>query len=349
MKKSINFLNITFNYLNKLRHSIIHSYIIHNYSMDLSKSEPVKYKLIDEDSSEQIDNMKVRPSIDVPPSQEPSMEQKIAEFKAKFQPVVYILTPCFASLCYVNYVHSLMRTKELFQKIGIPLKIEFCKNDSLVSRARNNLIARAMSDPTATHFLFIDNDITWEPSDILKLLVADRELVGGIYPLKNYDWNKLLHDPQNPYNSNVVQSLIQKKNASQLKNMLSDSVMVQSNLLKYNVNYLNTVLQIDKNMARVKHLATGFMMIRRPLLEKMMAAYPSTKYVDDVNFLKPEENEYAYALFDCGVEDGHYFSEDWLFCSRWTKMGGEIYVDVSINLTHTGIEDYKGCYVSTIM
>jgi hypothetical protein len=233
--------------------------------------------------------------------------------------------------------------------LNIPLKIEFCKNDSLVSRARNNLIARAMTDKDATHFLFIDNDISWDPADILKLLIADKDLVGGIYPLKNYDWEKLVKDPQNPYNSNVVQSWIQKKNDSQLKSMISDAGMVQFNLLRYNINYLSSTLEIQNNLTKVRHLATGFMMIRRKVIDTMMKAFPSTKYVDDVNFLKPEENDMAYALFDCGVEEGHYFSEDWLFCHRWSKMGGEIYVDVSINLTHTGIEDYRGCYVSTII
>lgn len=311
--------------------------------------ENIKYQVVDEDSTEQIDNIKIKPTIDSNKQDTVSIEQRVEQFKQNYNPVVYILTPCFASLCYVNYVHSLMRTIELFRKLGIVLKVEFCKNDSLVSRARNNLIARAMSDKTATHFMFIDNDITWEPNDILKLLLSEKELVGGIYPLKHYNWDKLINDPQNPYNSNVVQSMIQKKNNSQLKNMISDGIMIQSNLLKYNINYIDSVLQIDKNMARVKHLATGFMMIRRPMLEKMMKSFPSTKYVDDVNFLRPHENEFAYALFDCGVEDGHYFSEDWLFCSRWTKLNGEIYVDVSINLCHTGIEDYKGCYVSTIL
>ena len=262
------------------------------------ENENIKYEVVDEDKSQDIDTMKIKPSIQEAKGDTMTMEQKISEFKLKHNPVVYILTPCFASLCYVNYVHSLMRTTDLFRKLGIPLKVEFCKNDSLVSRERNNLIARAMTDKTATHFLFIDNDITWEPADILKLLLSEKELIGGIYPLKNYDWNKLLHDPQNPYNSNVVQSMIQKKNSSQLRTMLSDGVMIQSNLLKYNINYIDSVLQIDRNMARVKHLATGFMMIRRPVLEKMMKAFPSTKYVDDVNFLRPEENEYAYALFD---------------------------------------------------
>jgi hypothetical protein len=90
-------------------------------------------------------------------------------------------------------------------------------------------------------------------------------------------------------------------------------------------------------------------MIKRNTIEKMMEAFPSTKYVDDVHFLKPDENEFAYALFDCGVEDGHYYSEDWLFCHRWTKMGGEIFIDVSINLTHTGVEDYQGSYIASIL
>lgn len=278
-----------------------------------------------------------------------TFEQVIQEFLKRNKIKLYILTPCFASLCYVNYVHCLMATVELFRKLDIPLKIEFCKNDSLVSRARNNLIARAMSDPEATHFLFIDNDISWDPLDILKLLIAEKDLVGGIYPLKNYDWEKLVKDPQNPYNSNVIQTLLKKKNDSQLANLLSDSAMIQHNLLKYNINYVNQYLEINNNLAKVKHLATGFMMIRRSLLAHMMKAFPSTKYRDDVNFLKPEENAMAYALFDCGVEEGHYYSEDWLFCHRWTKMGGDVFVDVSINLTHTGIEDYRGCYISTII
>jgi hypothetical protein len=210
-------------------------------------------------------------------------------------------------------------------------------------------VARAMSDPAMTHVMFIDNDITWNPIDLLKLVIADKSIVGGVYPLKHYNWNKLVKDEANPYNSNVIQSWIQKKNASQLKDIIGDEDTVKFNLLSYNVNYLDNFLSIEHNLARVRHAATGFLMITRDVFEAMMQGFPSTKYVDDVHFLKPEENKFAYALFDCGVEEGHYFSEDWLFCSRWTKMGGEIYIDVSINLTHSGIEDYSGSYISSII
>ena len=278
-----------------------------------------------------------------------NFDEKIQKFIRENRPVLYILTPCFNGMCYINYVNSLMYTIEVFKKLGLELKIEFCKNDSLVSRARNNLIARAMTNKSATHFLFIDNDIAWDPIDILKLLISDKPIIGGIYPLKNYDWGKLIKDPQNPYNSNIVQSLLQKKNGSLLHNMITDEAMIQHNLLRYNINYMNNSIVIEDNLIKVRHLATGFMMIRRDTIEKMIIAFPSTKYVDDVQFLKPEENAMAYALFDCGVEDGHYFSEDWLFCQRWSKMGGDIYADISINLTHTGIEDYRGSYLSSII
>jgi len=263
---------------------------------------------------------------------------------AKTNPLsVVILTPCYGSQCYVNYVSSLLNTMSLFTNLGLKLRVEFCKNDSLVSRARNNLIAKAMHDEETTHMIFIDADITWNPVDIIKLILADKNIVGGVYPIKNYDWAKLL-DPE----KDVIKEWIEKKTNSQLSSV-SDKDVIQHRLMRYNLNYLGNTLEIVNNLTKVRHLATGFMMIRRDTIEKMSRAFPSTKYVDDVGFLHGEENNHAFALFDCGVEDGHYCSEDWLFCSRWSKMGGDVWVDVTINLNHCGVEDFKGSYLASLI
>jgi hypothetical protein len=235
-----------------------------------------------------------------------------------------------------------MVTFDLFRKYNFPIRIEFCKNDSLVPRARNNLIAKAMSDPKMTHMIFIDNDIIWNPIDVVKLLLAEKPIIGGAYPLKSYKWDRIT-------NPHTVQELIEKRKNSILKDMISDTEMVRFNAVNYNINYLSSNLQVEGNVAKIKHLATGFMMIQRPVIEKMCKAFPSTKFTDDIHFLEARENDFAYALFDCGVEDGHYFSEDWMFCQRWSKMGGHVYLDVTINLIHSGIEDFKGSYVSTIL
>jgi acyl-CoA synthetase (AMP-forming)/AMP-acid ligase II len=242
---------------------------------------------------------------------------------------------------------SLIATISRMKEVGVELHLEFCNNDSLVSRARNNLVAKAMTNANMTHMLFIDNDITWDPDSILKLLVADKPLVGGIYPLKHYNWERLV--TTNPENPNVVQNWIDRKNQSMFKDAIQDVDMVHHRMLSYNLNHSTATLKIENNLTTVRHIATGFMMIKRKVIEKMQLAFPSTKYVDDVGFLSSTESEQAFALFDCGVEDGHYFSEDWLFCHRWTKMGGEINVDVTINLNHTGPVDFRGCYLASII
>lgn len=270
--------------------------------------------------------------------------QHATTYASQYHPSLIILTPCYGGQCFVNYVTCLMNTFNLFNRLNIPIHVEFCKNDSLVSRARNNLIAKAMAHENATHFLFIDSDITWNPYDVLKLLISNKELVGGVYPIKNYDWNKLANEEKN-----IIGEWLKHKRETPLDKIMGDAEYIQARLLRYNINYMSNTLTVHNNLTQVRHLATGFMMIKRDVIHKMSQAFPSTKYVDDVGFLTNEENKYAFALFDCGVEEGHYLSEDWMFCSRWEKMGGETFVDISIKLIHSGMQDYKGAYVASIM
>lgn len=277
------------------------------------------------------------------------LEIKLKEYLTHNKVNICILTPCFGSICHTGYVTSLLKTMENFKILNIPISVKFCRNDSLITRARNNLIAKAFNDKTITHFLFIDNDIEWDPAEIIKLLCHDKHIIGGVYPIKKYNWDKILK--QNPENGlyDGIQEMISHKKTTILKDITTDDDYIRQKLVNYNLNYLEGKLQIQNNIAKVKHIATGFMLIKRNTIEKMFKAFPSTKYTDDVNFLTSEENKYAYALFDCCVENETYYSEDWLFCNRWINMGGDIYIDITINLNHTGIEDYKGSYITTVI
>jgi hypothetical protein len=200
---------------------------------------------------------------------------------------------------------SFLRFVLMAQQAGLNWSLDTMVNESLVTRARNNLMAKMMTNGTATHFMFIDADIRFQPESILQMLAYEKEVIGGLYPKKALP-------------------------------------------VSYVIN-LKPQTKIQGDIFTVDTMGTGFLLFRREVYEKLIAAHPETKYVDDVQFLMPEENAMAYALFDCGVEEGHYFSEDWLFCDRWSKMGGEIYVDISINLTHTGVEDYRGSYLASII
>jgi len=283
------------------------------------------------------------------------LNKRIEEFKKTYPNTrLWILTPCFGSQCYVGYVSSLIKTIEYFRQIGIALCVEFCRNDSLVTRARNNTVARAYSDPNMTHVIFIDNDIIWTPNDVIKLLLHDKDVIGGIYPIKKYYWDRLIQDSNNPYNSNPVKTMLLNKEQSVLNSIVSDEEFIQHSLLRYNLNYMNETIKVENSLCEVKHLPTGFLCIKRGVFEKMFKAFPSTKYVDDVCYLTSEESNYAYSLFDCGVEMGsdgnpHYLSEDWMFCSRWSKMGGRMFAECSVKLTHTGVEDYNGFFLSSLL
>ena len=206
-----------------------------------------------------------------------------------------------------------------------------------------------MNDPSITHFLFIDNDITWHPEDIIKLLCHNKNIIGGVYPIKKYNWSNLLIQNTSTGEYDSIRELKYKKDKSILNGEITDENYIRSRLVNYNLNYLDGKLTVNNNIAKVKHVATGFMLIKRDVIKKMSQAFPSTKYKDDVNFLTPDENKHAYALFECGIENETYFSEDWLFCNRWINMGGNIFVDVTICLDHSGLEDYKGAYISTII
>jgi hypothetical protein len=270
------------------------------------------------------------------------MDEKLKTFIETQNPYLYILTPCYGSMCHVNYTTSLLSTANLLNQYNIRYEIAFCRNDSLISRARNNLVAKAMNNPQMTHILFIDSDITWKPVDVIRLLLDDKMIVGGIYPLKKVQWDRL--------KTNELWEQCQAKRAkySYLQSV-SDETLMSFLTCKYNFNVISEKVEVKNNLIPLRHLATGFMMIKRKTIEYMQEAFPSTHYTDDVGFLNPEENKHAYALFDCTVEDGHYFSEDWLFSQRWINMGGTVYANIGIDLTHTGIHDFQGSFQAYIL
>ena len=90
-----------------------------------------------------------------------SIVEKIKQYVEANKPFVYILNPTYGSMCYVNYTICLIETIKLLKQYNIEVQVEFCRNDSLIPRARNNLLAKAMSNPKMTHVLYIDTDITW--------------------------------------------------------------------------------------------------------------------------------------------------------------------------------------------
>jgi hypothetical protein len=92
------------------------------------------------------------------------------------------------------------------------------------------------------------------------------------------------------------------------------------------------------------YAGTGFMLIKREVLIRMMAAYPQLRYVASHVAARPSQSPHQYALFDCMIEPetGVYLSEDYTFCRRWRDLGGEIWLDTQGSLIHVGQHEFSG-------
>ena len=70
---------------------------------------------------------------------------------------------------------------------GFDAMLAMLGHDSLITRSRNTLVTQFLSTP-ATHMLFIDADISFDPQQVYDMLAFDEDFVAGMYPLKVIDW-----------------------------------------------------------------------------------------------------------------------------------------------------------------
>jgi glycosyltransferase involved in cell wall biosynthesis len=254
----------------------------------------------------------------------------VLDFSAlrRFQPL--IATPCHGNSVFLNYVLSAIRFQNACFSAGMRLDFFFRQGDSLVTRARNDCVAYFLSQPEFTHLLWIDADIGYSPEAAFRLLLADRDVVGGVYPLKREDW--------------PMDGVPLGTNRQRFEELYA----------RYTVNTgrlgEDVALVIDGDgFMKVREVPTGFMCIKRRVFDVLIKAYPELQYVHDW----PEGSVpkgFHYRFFDVMVdpESNRYLSEDYGFCRLWEKIGGEMYVDANSNLSHSGERLYTGDFGASL-
>jgi len=97
---------------------------------------------------------------------------------------VHIAMPCYGGMLTESTFMSFIKWANTARQLGIDWTLETMVNESLISRARNTLTAKFLDMPDATHLFFVDADIGWEPWHLLVLLNRDKDVIGGLYPMK---------------------------------------------------------------------------------------------------------------------------------------------------------------------
>lgn len=88
-------------------------------------------------------------------------------------------------------------------------------------------------------------------------------------------------------------------------------------------------------LIEVAGVPTGFLRIRRPVLEQL--AEVSVKY--------NAKNDGAFAtpcIFERQIHEGVRWGGDYVFCRKWRAMGGKVYIDPAMRFEHSGEQTWHG-------
>lgn len=233
---------------------------------------------------------------------------------------LYIATPCYGCLAHNSFVGSLLALQIECTKRGIPIYMDLFGNESLIHRARNILTARFLKSP-ATHMLFIDSDIGFDPSTVIRMLEFGQPIVSCAYPKKVHDFDR------------VVQKILEGDEEA--------AKSIQSCGLDYNVNIDRDVMSND-GFVEVLDAATGFLLMEREALENICKAYdPELRVVNDIISSRKDVPEYI-DIWECirdpiGNEgQKRLLSEDYSFSRKAQRCGYKVWMDLFSVIAHSG-------------
>jgi hypothetical protein len=188
--------------------------------------------------------------------------------------------------------------------------------------------------------MFIDADIQFEADHVIRLIVHNKDIVTGAYPMKLINYNNIENKAL------PVTTLVKLTTEYAINPKFSEE---DAERARNSDQPERITLQVKNGLIEVLDAGTGFMLIKRGVLEQMIKAFPEIKYVRDMTSLNADGSidrttDTQYALFDGSIdeESRRYLSEDYTFCRRWQKIGGRIWTDPEIVLNHVGTHVFRG-------
>lgn len=242
--------------------------------------------------------------------------------------LIMIATPCYGGMVHETYLKSLLGSISLLQRHKHGFIHNSFGNESLITRARNNLTAMFLASK-ADALMFIDADIGWAPQALLELVEARHPVSGIPYPMKGYDWSKIKDLVKNEWDKDTEPS----------------APFLQRRALRYVVNLTKkSAMKLEEGWVEVNHLGTGFMLIQRDVIESMKRHYwDELNYKNDVTgYMNSTKPEHCVGLFETMIdpETRRYLSEDYAFCKRWRDIGGRIVACTKHKLSHSGTHTF---------
>lgn len=255
-----------------------------------------------------------------------------------------VATPCYGGQTTALYTQSMLKLQSECARYKIEMVLLAITNESLITRARNDLVYHFLKHKDARgvfeYIMFIDADIQFEADHVIRLLVHNKDIVTGAYPMKLINYNNIENKAL------PVTTLVKLTTEYAINPKFTEE---EAERARNSDQPERITLQVKNGLIEVLDAGTGFMLIKRGVLEQMITAFPEIKYVRDMTSLNADGSidrttDTQYALFDGSIdeESRRYLSEDYTFCRRWQKIGGRIWTDPEIVLNHVGTHVFRG-------
>jgi hypothetical protein len=226
----------------------------------------------------------------------------VPEFQGTIQTKgVLFGVPCYGGQIFDACMQGLLDTQKEFLRLGISFNLVTIRNESLIPRGRNGIVQHFLASGCDRLF-FIDADIGFDAQQVLRILAHDRDVVAGLYRKKRLETVD--------FAVNWLPSPDGKANRDPATGAIE-----------------------------ARHLATGFLCIKRGVIETMCAAYPHLRYRAHASEREAGRlPEFGHALFATYIDPVTLedLSEDWAFCMRWRALGGQVWADPGVILEHYG-------------
>lgn len=231
-------------------------------------------------------------------SRAPKPARKTSAPKAPAKPAILdecnimIGTPAYGGMVHIDYVRTLFE----YTRAGIQFQLDSIGNESLITRARNAILATFHVRRALTHLLFLDADTVLPAAGLMRMLRARAPVIGAPVALKGFD-----------------------ANGARMWNV-GRCVGVAGSLLKVeNVGTAALLLSRSACDALVKD-----------------AIDHGRTYARASTLVGNTETAVHYDVFRVGVQSNEYLSEDYWVCRRLRTLGFDVLIDPTIITTHYG-------------
>ncbi len=240
---------------------------------------------------------------------------------------IFVATPAYGGMCYLPYVNGLLELQHACLSTGLAFEYFYLSGTALLHQQRNVAVERFLHSGLS-HMMFIDADIGFRGSDVIRMFEQQHDVMLGLYPSKSINW------------------------AAVAEAARSDPSAPPERLALFSADYSQTAYAVDGAQSRIQLDAVseihsggaGLMMIARPVFDTMAQAYPETQVQFPPSYRNLSPNSTSmYEHFEFLREpDGRSLSEDLSFCKKWRMCGGKLYACSWFQTVHAGVHLYEG-------